>query len=210
MYSMKSVIAQKGIYNVIKYHLVQQLPQMSYPGDYLYSVLHFRKSGLPQVTQSKQITDLDATLFFITTPLCLQNIPIRRWISCLKGITYSSLQTEMHACQGSSVVSDSLRRYGLWPASLFCPWGFSRQEYWRGLPHPLPEDLPNSGKEPRSPALQADSLPSEPPGKPSNTGESSLTLLQAIFPTQELSQGLLHCRQILYQLSYQGSPNNTQ
>ena len=143
MYSMKSVIAQKGIYNVIKYHLVQQLPQMSYPGDYLYSVLHFRKSGLPQVTQSKQITDLDATLFFITTPLCLQNIPIRRWISCLKGITYSSLQTEMHACQGSSVVSDSLRPQGLQPARLLCPWGFSRQEYCSELPCPPPGDLPD-------------------------------------------------------------------
>ena len=54
--------------------------------------------------------------------------------------------------------------------------------------------------------LQADSLPSEPPGKPKNTGVGSLSLLQWIFPTQELNQGLLHCRQILYWLSYQGSP----
>ena len=61
--------------------------------------------------------------------------------------------------------------------------------------------------EPRSPALQADSLPSEPQGKPKITGEGSLSLLQGIFPTQELNRGLLHCRQILYQLSYQGSPN---
>ena len=44
--------------------------------------------------------------------------------------------------------------------------GFSRQEYWSGLPFPSPGDLPNPGIEPRSPALQADSLPSEPPGKP--------------------------------------------
>ena len=44
--------------------------------------------------------------------------------------------------------------------------GFSREEYWSGLPCPLPGDLPNPGIEPRSPALQADSLPSEPPGKP--------------------------------------------
>ena len=43
---------------------------------------------------------------------------------------------------------------------------FSRQEYWSGLPFPSPGDLPNSGMEPRSPALQADALPSEPPGKP--------------------------------------------
>ena len=44
--------------------------------------------------------------------------------------------------------------------------GFSRQEYWSGLPFPSPGDLPNPGIEPRSPALQADALTSEPPGKP--------------------------------------------
>ena len=43
---------------------------------------------------------------------------------------------------------------------------FSRQEYWSGLPFPSPGDLPDPGMESRSPALQADSLPSEPPGKP--------------------------------------------
>ena len=44
--------------------------------------------------------------------------------------------------------------------------GFSRQEYWSGLPFPSPGDLPNPGIEPGPPALQADSLPSEAPGKP--------------------------------------------
>ena len=43
--------------------------------------------------------------------------------------------------------------------------GFSRQEYWSGLPCPPPGELPDPGIKPRSPALQADSLPSEPPGK---------------------------------------------
>ena len=47
---------------------------------------------------------------------------------------------------------------------------FSRQEYWSGLPFPSPGDLPNPGIEPGSPALQADTLPSEPPGKPSPLG----------------------------------------
>ena len=56
--------------------------------------------------------------------------------------------------------------------------------------------------QPRSPALQADSLPAEPPEKPKNTGVGSLSLLQGIFLTQELNRGLLHCRWILYQLSY--------
>ena len=68
-----------------------------------------------------------------------------------------------------------------------------------------PGDLPNPGIKPRSPTLQADSLPAELPRKPKNTCLGSLSLLQQIFPTQELNQGLLHCRQILYQLSYQGS-----
>ena len=47
--------------------------------------------------------------------------------------------------------------------------GFSRQEYWSGLPLPSPGDLPDPGIEPGSPALQADSLPSEPPGKPNHS-----------------------------------------
>ena len=55
-------------------------------------------------------------------------------------------------------------------------------------------------------SLQVDFLPSEPPGKPKNTGVGSLFFLQEIFPTQESKQGLLLCRQVLYQLSYQGSP----
>ena len=56
-------------------------------------------------------------------------------------------------------------------ATLATPWtvicqaplsmGFSREEYWNGLPFPSPEDLPDPGTEPGSPALQADSLPNE-------------------------------------------------
>ena len=44
--------------------------------------------------------------------------------------------------------------------------GFSRQEYWSGLPFPFPRHLPTPGIKPGSPALQTDALPSEPPGKP--------------------------------------------
>ena len=46
--------------------------------------------------------------------------------------------------------------------------GFSRQEYWSGLPFPSPGDLPDPGIKPRSPTLQADTLTSAPPGKPYN------------------------------------------
>ena len=70
---------------------------------------------------------------------------------------------------------------------------------------PFSRDLPNPGNKPRSPELQADSLPAEPQGKPQNTEVGSLSLLQWIFPIQESNWGLLHCRQTLYQLSSPGS-----
>ena len=50
----------------------------------------------------------------------------------------------------------------------------------------LEEDLPNPGIEPRSPTLQADSLPAGPQGKPKNTAVGSLSILQWIFPTQKI------------------------
>ena len=54
-----------------------------------------------------------------------------------------------------------------WTVTYYVPpsIGFSRQEYWSGLPFPSPGDLPNPGIEPGSPTLRADALPSEPPGK---------------------------------------------
>ena len=65
-----------------------------------------------------------------------------------------------------SVMSNSLQSQDLQLTRLLCPWGFSRQEYWNGLPCIPSGDLPNPGIELRSPALQADALISEPPGKP--------------------------------------------
>ena len=53
---------------------------------------------------------------------------------------------------------------------------FSRQKYWSGLPFPSPEDLPNPGIKSGSPALQADILPSEPPGKSKEQEGSSKAL----------------------------------
>ena len=123
-----------------------------------------------------------------------------------KGKVYA-MPAAWHLCVlRCSVMSDSLRPHGLQLSRIPCPWGFSRQEYWSRLPCPPPEDLPKPGIEPRSLALQADSLPTEPHGKPKNIRGGSLSLLQGIFLTQESNWGLLHCRWILYQLSYQGSP----
>ena len=116
----------------------------------------------------------------------------RNWAS-LFNIAYES--------KSHSVVSDSLQPHGIQSMQ------FSIPEYWSGKPsYPMLERvLPNPGIEPRSPSLQADSLLAEPQGKPKNTEVGSLSLLQQIFPTQESNRGLLHCRWVLYQLSYQGT-----
>ena len=64
---------------------------------------------------------------------------------------------------------------------------FSRQEYWCGLPFPSPGDLPDIGIEPGSPALQADALPSEPPGKEILTHAATRMSLENI-PLIEINQ----------------------
>ena len=112
--------------------------------------------------------------------------------------------------------------------------GFSRQEYWTGLPWPPPGNLPDTGIEPTSlvsPAFasgffttattgeayesESHSVVSDPLwpyglyspwNSGQNTGVGSLSLLQVIFPTQESHPGLQHCKWILYQLSHKGSP----
>ena len=76
-----------------------------------------------------------------------------------------------------SVMSDSC--VTPWTVACQAPLSmeFSRKEYWSGLPFPSPWDLPNPGIKSGSPALQADSLPSEPPGKPNKKQTISNCLL---------------------------------
>ena len=81
------------------------------------------------------------------------------WISLLCVHVYTYL--ESWSC---SVVSNSLQSHVAYEAPPSME--FSRQEYWSGLPFSSPGDIPNPGIKPRFPALQADALPSEPPGKP--------------------------------------------
>ena len=71
--------------------------------------------------------------------------------------------------------------------------GFSRQEYWSGLPFPSPGDLPNPGIEPRPPTLQADVLTSEPPGKPiNNVGRGGLFILFKVFRMMSDTQKMIN------------------
>ena len=110
-----------------------------------------------------------------------------------------------HSMLSCSVTSDSAAPWTVaCQAPLFMGILQARTLEWVAMPFSRGSSQPRNGT--RSPALQVDSLPAEPPGKPKNTGVGSLSLLQGIFPTQESNRGLLHCRRILYQLTYQGSP----
>ena len=79
--------------------------------------------------------------------------------------------------------------------------GFSRQEYWSGLPFPSPGVLPNPGTEPGSPALQADSLLSEPPGKPSPSFTRCQILCRVLGYHGVLSKTILTFEYLLWGLT---------
>ena len=102
--------------------------------------------------------------------------------------------------QSCSVVSNSLC-----PQVLYSPWNSPGQNTGVGIAFPFSRASSQPGIKPKFPALQADSLPAEPQGKPKNNGVGSLSCLLGIYLTQELNWGLLHCKWILYQLSYQGA-----
>ena len=78
--------------------------------------------------------------------------------------TFQEFGTKGMCVWSRSVLSDSLHPMD---CNLLAPWSmrFSRQEYWSGLPFPFPGDLPSPGIESGSPTVQADALPSEPPGE---------------------------------------------
>ena len=98
-------------------------------------------------------------------------------------------------CVSCFLMSDSVTP---WTVAYQVPpsMGFSRQEYWSALPSPSPEDLPNPGIKPMFPALQADALPSEPPGKPDQKSPKK-TKAQDYMASQETSIKRLEKRQCL-------------
>ena len=122
-------------------------------------------------------------------------------LSDLKTVIQSEVMLSIKLCLVTQWCLTLCSFHGLQPSRILCPWGFSRQEYYSGLPCPPPGDFLNPGMKPRSPIFQVDSLVTEPPRQPKNTVVGSLSLLQGIFPSQESNQGLLHFRQVLYQLS---------
>ena len=94
-------------------------------------------------------------------------------------------------CESHSVVSNSL-----WPHGLYNPWNSPGQNTGVGSHSLLQGNLPNPGIKPRSPALQANSLPAEPPGKPWSSvhkGNGSADLEESMFRPQEACRCLNVC-----------------
>ena len=103
-----------------------------------------------------------------------------------------------------SVIPYSLQPHGLWPTRLLRPWAFSRQEYWNGLPCPLPGDFPQPRDRTQVSCIAGRffTMWATRDAQKYWSGYSSVT--------QELNRGFLHCRRILYQLSYSTSSNGLQ
>ena len=95
----------------------------------------------------------------------------------------------------------------LWPRELYSPWNSPSKNTGVGSLSFLHRIFPTRGRSEVC-CITDGFLPAEPQEKTKNTGVGSLSLFQGIFPTQESNRGLLHCRQILYQPSYDGLPLN--
>ena len=121
-----------------------------------------RTQGLPEL--SKIISSqgqLVSNLNFL--------LPCKQTYSQILGIKTRTSLRNYYSAYNRKVKSLSHVRLFVtpWTVAYHVPssMGFSRQDYWSGLPFPFPEDLPDPGIEPGSPALKADTLPSEPPGR---------------------------------------------
>ena len=114
--------------------------------------------GPPSQVIQDSFTSPKSHLGFICSTVSLEFLDPLTGLSCV-------------CVYGCSVESDSFRPHGLQPTRLLCPWDFSRQEYWRGLPFPPSEDLPHPGIEPVfptslvSPTLASRFFTTAPPGK---------------------------------------------
>ena len=121
------------------------------------------------------------------------------FLGCCKCVYVLRLRAQVHSLVRNRSESESRPVVSDLGDPVDCIHGLLQARILGWVAFPSPGDLPNPGIKPMSPALQADSLPAEPPGKPKNTGVGSLSLLQRIFPTQGSNPDLPHCRQILRQ-----------
>ena len=130
------------------------------------------------------------------------SVPIPQFCLILRisELNLMKISTFLSESKSHSVMLDSLRPHGFYSQSN------SPGQYIGTVAFPFSRVSSQPRDRTRSPTLQVDTLPAEPQGKPKNIGVGSLLLLQRIFLTQESNQGLLNCRLILSQLSYQGSP----
>ena len=122
----------------------------------------------------------DITIVNIYAPNIETPQYIRQTLTDIKGETDSNTIIVQSLAQSCPTLCNPWTVAHQAPLSM----GFSRQEYWSGLPFPSPGDLPDPGIKPRSPALQEDALTSEPPGKPSHTKARPISMLSIRNPLQ--------------------------
>ena len=124
--------------------------------------------SLAHLTHFHNAVQITSTAFLLSAPH--NGLRWGQWLS-------TSLRARKLSLEASNFIQDLATPWTVaYQASL--SMGFSRQEYWSGLPFPSPGDLPDPGIEPESPALQADALPSEPPGKPKPQYKSTIVNMQ--------------------------------
>ena len=128
---------------------------------------------LPHEKEFSSSEDRNHALFIIV-PSRPSRVLSQQWLIQFVWGMNNRNNSFIHHAQCAEVKAKSLSRVWLsatpWTVACQAPpsMEFSRQEYWSGLPFPSPWDLPDPGIEPGSPTLQADALPSKPPGKPYN------------------------------------------
>ena len=149
---------------------------------------HFKKSSTLESTQWFFILATFESFFFLIHFLRIQNTLFKiiwtRWVQ--KDRDWSPLSWEKWKWKKVKSLSHVWLFVTPWTITCQAPlfMGFSRQEYWSGLPFLSPGDLPDTGIKPRSPALQAHALPSEPPGKP-----ELQIIVTCIFPANQQPRG---------------------
>ena len=107
-------------------------------------------------------------LWWILRPLKAETVSSSYDLSQCLAKCFTKKESESEVAQSCLTLCNPMDCATPWTVACQAPpsVGFSRQEYWGELPFPFPGDLPDPGIEPRSPTLQGDSLPSEPPGNP--------------------------------------------